>query len=255
MNSETYKALLSADDPPPVRIYNPAGQSSFLVLGDHAGNAVPARLETLGLGAADLARHIGWDIGIAGLGPLLAKALDAVFIHQAYSRLVVDCNRDPAAPDAMAEASDGTPVPANHQLTAEARAARVAAIHAPYQAAIAAELARRDAAGMATILVSLHSFTPALAGVARPWEIGILHAGGADAFALRLLAQLREDESLVVGDNQPYRMDSTDHTIPRHAFAPPRAYAEIEIRQDLLADLAGWAHWATVLTRALLAAA
>src|ERR1700710_2086103 len=169
MNRHESQMLLSADDPPPVSVTNASGTSPFLLIGDHAGNRVPAILGSLGLPEREMSRHIAWDIGIAGLGERLSAALDATFIQQAYSRLVIDCNRDPQAADAIPAASDGTAIPGNRDLSRADRAARMAAIHAPYQAAIAAELARRDAAGSAAVLVSLHSFTPIMGGVARPW--------------------------------------------------------------------------------------
>ena len=247
MHSHKSQMLLSAGDPPPVKITNPLGASPFLLIGDHAGNRVPAALGSLGLSEEEIKRHIGWDIGIAGLGDFLSEALDAPFIHQVYSRLVIDCNRDPGAPDAIPSISDGTPIPANRGLSADDRAARVAAIHAPYQDAIAAALARRDSAGTDTILVSLHSFTPAMGGVARPWQIGVLHAGGDSRFARATLRLLQARGDLVVGDNEPYAMDGIDHTVPLHAFAAGRLYVEIEIRQDLLATEARQAWWSEIL--------
>jgi len=202
-----------------------------------------------------MTRHIAWDIGIAGLGALLSATLDAVFIHQTYSRLVVDCNRDPLAPDAIPLVSDGTPVPANAGLTPADRAARVSAIHAPYQAAIAAELARRDAAGLDAVLVALHSFTPAMQGLARPWQIGVLYSGGDTRFARSTLRLLEARGDLVVGDNRPYAMNEIDYTIPCHAFAAGRRYVETEIRQDLLTGPAQQQRWADMLAPLLMEAA
>ena len=247
--------LLAADDPPPVRVINPRGSSPFLLLGDHAGNAVPAALGSLGVSTRDMQRHIAWDIGIGGLGELLSVTLDAVFVRQTYSRLVIDCNRDPDAVDAIPPVSDGTEIPANRSLTPTDRAVRVEAIHAPYQAAIAAELARRDALGIDTILVSLHSFTPSMRGIDRPWQIGILHAKGDARFAVALLRLLDTCTGLCVGDNEPYAMDKIDFTVPLHAFAAGRRYVEIELRQDLLADSDGQAKWSNLLAPLLQQAA
>jgi predicted N-formylglutamate amidohydrolase len=241
------RQLLAADDPPPVSIFNEAGASPFLLIGDHAGNVIPSALGTLGLPEEERVRHIAWDIGIAGLGRALASMLDAPFISQTYSRLVIDCNRAPDAADAIPAISDRTAIPANADLSAAERARRVAAIHAPYQAAIAAELARRDEAGRATTVIALHSFTPAMGGIARPWEIGVLHSDGDNRFALAVLAQLRGRAGLTVGDNEPYAMDQIDYTIPRHAFAARRPYVEIEIRQDLLAERSQQTEWAQLL--------
>lgn len=219
---------------------------------------MPEALNGLGVAPEELSRHIGWDIGIGELGVLLSEALDAVFVRQTYSRLVIDCNREPGRVDAMPEISDLTVIPGNQDLTLEDRAARVAAIQAPYQDAIAAEIARRDAAGQGTILVSLHSFTPMLQaagqGVKRPWEVGMLY-DRYPAFSQALIAAFRAGGDLTVGDNEPYRMDIIDYTVPRHAYPKGRAYAEIEMRQDLIGSHDGCVEWAGRLTAALVQAA
>ncbi|HTU12160.1 MAG TPA: N-formylglutamate amidohydrolase [Allosphingosinicella sp.] len=255
MNSHSSQTLLSADDPPPVRAINPDGASPFLLIGDHAGNAVPSALRSLGLTDAEMTRHIAWDIGIAALGERLSEALDAVFIRQSYSRLVIDCNRDPQAPDAIPATSDGTSIPANCDLSQSDRAMRECAIQAPYQAAIAGELARRDYAGLDTILISLHSFTPAIGGIARPWHAGVLHSDGDTSFAISMLNLLAAQGDLTIGDNQPYAMDGIDYTVPLHAFPSRRRYAEIEIRQDLLAASDQQEKWAALLAPLFIAAA
>jgi predicted N-formylglutamate amidohydrolase len=246
--------LLCTKDPAPVTIVNPDGKSPFLFIGDHAGKAIPAALGSLGVGPDDLSRHIGWDIGIGALGEWLAHELNALFVRQTYSRLVIDCNRDPGRDDAIPEVSDGTPIPGNRGLTAAARAARVASIHAPYQDAIARELERRQRAHRPTVLIALHSFTPRMADFDRPWQIGILHNRANDSFALNLLDSLRARGDLVVGDNEPYQMDKIDYTIPRHAFAAGLPYAEIEIRQDLIGSDEGGRLWGALLRDALVGA-
>ena len=248
--------LLRPDDPSPVRIANPKGRSPFLLTADHAGNAVPSALGTLGLDDDERARHIGWDIGVEALGVLLSEAMDAVFVRQTYSRLVVDCNRDPRSENAIPPVSDGTSVPANQSLSGADRSARVAEIHEPYHQAIAAEIVRRAQCGQDTILVSLHSFTPALRanGEHRPWPIGVLHDRGDTSFAGALLAVLRQDGALLVGDNEPYTMSSVGYTVPRHAYAAGLRYAELEIRQDLLMEASDLTSWRDNLAAALPAA-
>ncbi|SEK05521.1 Predicted N-formylglutamate amidohydrolase [Sphingobium sp. AP50] len=242
--------LLGPDDPTPFAIDNAEGRSPFLLVGDHAGAAIPAAVGDLGLKSADRARHIAVDIGVREFGRELARLLDAPFIHQTYSRLVIDCNRDPGHEDAMAIQSDGTHIRGNSALDDAARQARIAAIHAPYHAVISAMLDARQAAGIETILLSLHSFTPKLNGVARPWHIGVLHWLGRTEFAMAMLAQLQGDKTICVGDNAPYRMDATDYTIPVHASPRNLPYAELEIRQDLISDHCGQAHWAGLIQKA-----
>jgi predicted N-formylglutamate amidohydrolase len=243
--------LLGPDEPAPAQISNPQGRSPFLLVGDHAGNLIPRALDGLGVAPTDRDRHIGWDIGVAQLGRRLAARLDAVFIEQAYSRLVIDCNRAPGTADSIVCRSDGTRVPGNQELSTVAVAGRIAAIHAPYHAAIAAEIARRAACGQSTALIALHSFTPALSGVARPWEIGVLHDRGNARFARTLLGVLQKLPDLTVGDNQPYQMDGTDFTVPFHAYVAGIDYAELEIRQDCLADAVAVETWCDILQLAL----
>lgn len=244
--------LLTASDPPPVSVVNPSGRSPVLFIGDHAGNVIPSRLGSLGLAPADLSRHIAWDIGVGALGVLLSEAMDATFIRQTYSRLVVDCNRRPDAVDAMPAISDGTVIPANVSLPADARAARLAAVHEPYHDVVGKEIARRQTDGRGPIVIALHSFTPAMAdGVARPWEIGVLHDGGDSRFARCLLNDLCRHIPAIVGDNEPYRMDLIDYTIPRHCYPTGLPYAELEIRQDQVTHDAGQRSWAARLVAAL----
>lgn len=247
--------LLGPDDAEPVLLLNAQGRSPFLLTGDHAGRAIPQALGTMGLGPDDLSRHIAWDIGVRALGERLSAALDAPFIHQAHSRLVIDCNRDPSSEEAIPSRVDGSHIPANQDLSQAQKNARIDEIHQVYHAAIAQEIARRDALSIPTIVIALHSFTPKLGQQVRPWDIGILHDGANDIFARALLRILQSDGSLIVGDNEPYHMDATDYSIPHHAFARQLPYAEIEVRQDLIADEAGQSRWATILADALARAA
>jgi len=227
--------LLTPLDPRPVSLAGPAlAPGPFVLLGDHAGRAFPEVLGDMGVPAADRERHIALDLGIAQLGRLLSEWLHAPFLSQVFSRLVVDCNRDPAAPGAMPEVSDGTFIPANQGLSPEQREARVQAIHEPYHAAIAELLDVRAQAGLNTILVALHSFTPVFGGERRVWDAGVLHGGPGDAYGKRVLALLQEQEDWVVGDNQPYEFNGTDYTIPRQAFPRGLPWLELEVRQDLL---------------------
>ncbi|MEQ8035515.1 N-formylglutamate amidohydrolase [Xanthomonas sp. WHRI 6106] len=243
--------LLGPDDPAPFTVHNAQAASPWLLIADHAGQRVPARLANLGLPQVELDRHIGWDIGIAQVTQLLADALDAVAIAQTYSRLVVDCNRPHASATLMPEVSDGTSIPGNLQLSAEARRQRIDEIFAPYHARIAAELETRAQRQQPTLLVSMHSFTPIMAGHARPWHAGVLYNRDT-RLAHRLLQALRAEPDLVVGDNQPYAVsDASDYAIPVYGEGRGLLHVELEIRQDLIVDAAGQHAWAQRLARIL----
>ena len=234
---------LAATDPTPVIVQNSGSSSTSLLVCDHAGRRTPAELGDLGLPPAEWDRHIAYDIGASGLAEKLAERLGgACLIQQVYSRLVIDCNRAPGRPDAIVTVADGARIPGNLHLTTQDRQGRIEAIHAPYHAAIAAELDARQARGIGTALVLVHSFTPSMGGVARAWEVGVLHQG--NALSRAALAWLQARPGLTVGDNQPYAMDEIDYTAPVHAQRRGLEYLELETRQDLIAEEAGQARFA-----------
>ena len=246
--------LLEPDEPNPVTLENESGDSVFFLTCEHAGRAFPRRLGKLGLPEAETVRHIAWDIGIGAVGRDLSLLLNAAVILQTYSRLVIDCNRDPKVPSSIPEISEATEIPGNRSLDEAERAARVDAIFRPYHDAIAAALDRRAAADRASVLVALHSFTPVFKGVSRPWHVAVLF--NRDPRLAHALAELlRADGSLMVGENEPYRVsDLTDYTVPVHGERRGLPHVEIEIRQDLITDPSGQREWAERLARLLPAA-
>jgi predicted N-formylglutamate amidohydrolase len=236
--------LLGSADVPPVHEDNPKGRSPFLLTSDHYGRAIPHILGDLGLAEGELMRHIAWDIGIAGVADMLSKQLDAHLIAQRYSRLVIDCNRPPQAASSIPRLSEATAIPGNEGLAPEDAEARRKAIFEPYHGRIRETIDARLRDGVPTVLVSLHSFTPVYAGIARPWHIGTLYHRDSKLPPL-LLKLLRAQPGLVVGDNEPYAVsDATDYTIPVHGEARGLMNSGIEIRQDLIADQAGQTQWA-----------
>jgi predicted N-formylglutamate amidohydrolase len=244
-------SILGADDPPPVERARDEGAAAVLLTCDHASNAVPRSLAGLGLGAAELGRHIGWDIGAANVTRRLAALLDAPAILAGYSRLVIDCNRDPGDRSSIPETSDNVPIPGNLGLDEEARAARRREIFAPYHAASETWTADRLARGTVPALVSVHSFTPVMGGTARPWHVGILWDSD-PRIPQPLLAALKADRTLVVGDNEPYSArEPQGYTVRHHAALRGLPHVAIELRQDLIADDAGARRWADILAAAL----
>jgi predicted N-formylglutamate amidohydrolase len=248
MSLETGNTLLAADEPAPVRVENPGGRSAFLLTADHAGRVIPRALGDLGLGPDELKRHIAWDIGIAGVTTRLAALLDATAVLQVYSRLVIDCNRQPAWASAFPEVSEATPVPGNVGLSEAEKLARRREIFDPYHDEIARLIAGR---AVRPIYVAMHSFTPVYLGQVRPMEVAVLY-NRSPALSVRLAALLRAEGDLTVAENDPYRVsDESDYGVPVHAEANGLDYLEIEIRQDLIADEAGQAAWAGRLARLL----
>ncbi len=241
--------LLSAGDVAPVQVETAGGQSRLFLTADHAGRVIPAALGDLGVSAADLERHIAWDIGIAGVTRRLAAALDATAVLQNYSRLVIDCNRQTYVPSAFPVVSEATAIPGNIGLSEADKLVRQKAIFTPYHDEIRQLLAAR--AARRPIYVAMHSFTPVYLNVARPMHVAVLYHRR-PAFSKLVAALLRAEVGLVVAENEPYRVsDETDYGVPVHAEAGGLEYVEIEIRQDLIADVAGQVEWAARLARIL----
>ena len=227
------------------------GDGPFVVVCEHASNRMPRALGSLGLQPADLHRHIAYDPGAAELAAMLAASTGSALVTQRFSRLVIDCNRDPGAVDAIPTRSETTDIPGNIGLTAEQKASRIGALWTPFHAALERILDQRRLRRAATALVTIHSFTPVYRGISRPWHAGIISTAER-AFSDRVLAALRRDTALVVGDNQPYSAkDNVDYTIRRHGRDRGLPHVMVEVRNDLLANSAMIAAWAERLLAAL----
>ena len=242
--------LIGAHEPAPVTISGDGASSPFVVTCDHAGKRIPEKLGDLGLSAADLDRHIAWDIGAAGVAKALVQELDACVIMQNYSRLVVDCNRPPNNAQLIPEKCEQTRIPGNCGLDDDTRNARLREIYYPYHDHIARVLDARTENQDGAALVAIHSFTPVYLEVARPWHIGVLY-GRDRSMADPMLRCLRNNAQLCVGDNEPYRIDQKDYGIPVHGEQRGIPHILIEIRQDLIATATAQQRWARELSGVL----
>ena len=135
-------------------ILGPDRPSRWLVTCDHAANAVPQDVGggSLGICAADMARHIAYDVGAAGVTRALARRLDAPAILSTFSRLVIDPNRGEDDPTLLMKLYDGTIIPANRSAGAQELERRLDAFYRPYHAAYAALAARRAD----TVICAIH---------------------------------------------------------------------------------------------------
>ena len=76
--------LLQPDEPAAVLEEGGNRTSNFVIVVDHASPRIPRRLGTLGLPAAELERHIAWDIGALAVATRVAAALEAPLVAQNY---------------------------------------------------------------------------------------------------------------------------------------------------------------------------
>lgn len=237
----------------PFLIHGEARNARILITCDHAANRVPPDVNDgdLGVAAEDMARHIAYDVGAAGLSVALADRLDTTAILSDFSRLVIDPNRGEDDPTLLMRLYDGTIIPANRHAGAAEVERRLNALHRPYHAALARLAARRDD----TVIVSIHSFTPRLNGrPPRPWHVGVLHSHLDSRLSHALIARLRAEPDLCIGDNEPYDGHLPGDAIDRHALQTGRHNTLIELRNDLIRTDEQQAAWADRLAPIIAAA-
>ena len=249
--SNPNERLLGADEPPAFQAFQIDGRSDFILLVDHASARIPRRLANLGLPDSELKRHIAWDIGALSVARRAAQAIDAPLLAQNYSRLVIDCNRDPKVATSIPRISELREIPGNIGLSAVQMTARRTEIFDPYHRRIRELLDHRLALGRRVILVAQHTMTDVYKGERRNMHAAVLYNRDR-RFAGVVLDMLRRERHLIIADNEPYFVsDETDYTIPHHAEARSLLHVEIEIRQDLVSDEAGQTEWAARIARVL----
>jgi len=240
-----------SDWPAPVDVVNEGGSSDMVLLCEHASRHIPEAFDGLGLEAADLLRHIAWDIGAGQLARRLATALDAPAFLGTHSRLLIDLNRPLTSGSSIPERSEATDIPGNRALTDAERSRRAELFFTPYHDRIASHLAERERQGRTTHIVSIHSFTPVFLGKARPWHAGVLFDRSV-AKGQALVRALAADAMLTIGVNQPYFIQRTDdYGVPIHGEDRGHEALLIEVRQDLISDNSGIDEWTDRLARGL----
>ena len=195
--------LVRHDEPLVVEVENQNGGAPVLVTCDHASNRIPDSLNELGLNDRDLSRHIAYDIGALDLSRVLADKLGAPLIHSGYSRLVVDLNRHLDDPSSIPIVSEGTEIPGNHPLADKQKQTRINELFWPYHNTFSQTLDGFQARGVHPVILAIHTFTPVFHGQERPWHIGVMWDTD-ERMALPFLQNLKAQNGLIIGDNQPY---------------------------------------------------
>ncbi|NIA27068.1 MAG: N-formylglutamate amidohydrolase [Desulfobulbaceae bacterium] len=231
-------SLLSASEPSPFHVLNPLAEAPILLVCDHASCRIPEVLGDMGLDPFARRCHLAIDIGAGNLVARLADSLGVTAVIAQYSRLVVDCNRQLMDPGAFLEYGDGILVPGNRNLKQADKDARADAIYWPYHEAIDKQIQRLRALGPPPAFISIHSFTPVLNGISRAVEMGVLWDKDerlADIFIEEFRAA-----GYLTGDNEPYSGKAPqDFTIDHHAEEIELPHVGVEVRQDLIDDVAG----------------
>ncbi|MBD3664100.1 N-formylglutamate amidohydrolase [Sulfitobacter aestuariivivens] len=243
-------AILRQTDPEPVTIVNEQSRAPLLLLCEHAGQSIPQCLNRLGLPQHVIDSHRGWDIGALAVAREVAARLSAPLVIQNYSRLVIDANRPPDGAHAVPAEVDGVTIPGNVGITPAEQRQRAKEIFAPLDAVITDLVHRLKPRGC----FSIHSFTPVLGGVPRPWHAGFLSRCDTRSAETLMKVIASRQPDLLMAVNEPYRIDDeTDWFIPRHAEPSGAAHCLIEIRNDLISSPEGVTQWADWVAEAITA--
>jgi predicted N-formylglutamate amidohydrolase len=142
-------------------------------------------------------------------------------------------------------------IPGNLRLSEGEKADRVARWFCSYHDAVESVFCEREARGVESIAVSIHSMTALLGGKARPWQIA-LSSHVDRSLTDVVLAALRRPGDVVVGDNEPYDLDpGLDYSTPLHALRRGLRHLQVEFRQDEIGETEGQRQWALRFAEAL----
>ena len=174
--NEMPESLLAADEPAPVTVHNENGSSPFLIVADHAGNAMPRALGRLGVSETECAaahrlghRH---RRRLPPRGGRARRDADPAELFAPRHRL------QPHAGLGDVDAGDQRAHAGARQCGLERKRRRpraCARFFGPTTIGSRPSSTARRQAGRPTALIAMHSFTPVFKGVARPWHAGVLY--------------------------------------------------------------------------------
>lgn len=237
----------------PVEIIQGDFACGMLLVADHAMRHLPEKYGLLGLPEQEFDRHIAYDIGVEGVVRNLASLTGAPAVMARYSRLLIDPNRGQDDPTLVRQIYDGAIIPGNYPLYAHELQQRIETYFRPFRAAVEeSATAIEKATGSASMILSIHSFTPRMGNRPRPWHVGLLWDLDDRVFG-KLFDALKADPALIVGDNEPYDGALKGDTLQEHGTKKGRAHVLIEIRQDLIISEPGQKEWAERLAPLFLA--
>lgn len=217
-------------------VLNPSGGFPLVLTCEHASREIPPEYNNLGISEGEIQRHIGWDIGAYAVTSEITELLDCTSIYSLYSRLLIDCNRALEDHDLIVPRSDGTYIPGNSQLKNSDITKRIKSIYEPFHSAVDDTLTNREDAP--NCVISIHSFTPVLAGKERPFDLGILFDTHEDL--AKELGEKLSRKNLRIRYNEPYSgKNGLIFSARRHGKKYSLAYLEIEINNGILLHMSG----------------
>ncbi len=213
---------------------NGATGSVFLTA-EHAHPGVPYPLAASAEDESWLQTHWGYDLGVRNVVRAWVRAASISAVSSRVTRLVCDHNRALGDPTWTRRHVEGHVLSFNAQLDGKELARRERALWVPYHAAIDTEIHRHLDAGRRPYLLSIHSFTPALYGEPRDFDLGMLFNIYSDD--ARAFGEAANACGLRTRYNAPYSgRRSSIYSISRHGLRHHLPFLEIEMNQALIAD-------------------
>ena len=231
-------------------LYGWPGHGQFVLSCEHASNRLPLPIRPDALDPPWLQTHWAYDIGAAELTREIVRNTGSVAVLARFSRLVVDANREPSDPSLIVPRVEHHLLGFNELLSSAERAQRVETFHAPFHRAVDNLLEQRIPQGGDVALVSVHSFVPALYGLERELDIGVLF-NPYEAIARRIAHNL-EARGLSTALNEPYSgRRGLIYSAERHGLNHQVVYVELEVNQRLLSTPAKIYHLGRLIAEAL----
>lgn len=230
---------------------SPDARPFVLITCEHGGNRVPPRYRACFRGSDEVLRtHRSIDLGVLPVAARLAEILPAPLLFSRTTRLLVDLNRSPDAPDLFSEFTRDLPEPDRDSILNR--------YYFPYRRAVTQAVEAAIRSGRRVVHVSMHSFTDVLRGQTRELDLALLFdpaRPNESALCDRWLAAMRSrDGTLRFRANEPYKGADDGLTTSLRSMFPDESYTgvEIEIRQGLIATVIVRRRFARLIARTLL---
>lgn len=207
---------------------------------EHGGNRIPPRYKTYFVKyQAELASHLGYDIGALALARDFAQVFDSKLIAATTSRLLIDLNRSLGHRDLHFGVLKKAPQAVRDEI--------VERYYRPYRDAVHSELARLRKRARRVIHVSVHTFAPALHNVERSADIGLLYDPRREREQTLVFDWQRALRAAMpdmkVRRNYPYAGRADGLTTALRRLHDDDVYAGIELEVNQKHVLAGPKYW------------
>jgi predicted N-formylglutamate amidohydrolase len=225
----------------------------LIVSCEHGGNRIPPAYRQFFQADEDramLATHRGFDAGALAMARDLAGRLAAPLVSSTVSRLLVDLNRSLTHPKVHSPGVRAAPAAVRGKIAGQH--------YRPYRAAVEDLVKAGVGRGSRVVHVSCHSFTPALNGVVRNCDVGLLYdparPGEADLCRRWQAAIQAAAPHLRVRRNYPYAGKNDGLTTSLRRRFPADAYVGVELevnQRHVLKPARGWAALRSLLVESL----